>query len=116
MRKTAGPARGWRAIKPLVSLWSSSARRAKQAGRPVDRPRAKLRHRVAQAVVYDRRGGGAGRDLRRFGGKWRGAALFLERRGRALPGRGLLGASAGQERRFPGKEHRGRKLRPAPQG
>ena len=56
----------------LLSLCSSGARRPAQARRPVDRPRAEPRHGVAQAVIHDRRGGGARGGFRRLGGDWRG--------------------------------------------
>ena len=59
MRAIVRPASGWREVKPYLSLRVRAPAAAAQAGRPVDRPRAEPRHGVAQAVVVDRRGGGA---------------------------------------------------------
>src|ERR1700691_5327520 len=98
MRAIVRPASGWQEIKPLVSLWSSGARRPTQSGRPVDRSRARLRHGVAQAVIDDRRGGGARLGFRCVGGDWRGPVLLLERRQRALPEGDLVDASPAEMR------------------
>ena len=106
--RTRRPASGWREPKPSVSLRGSGARRAAPARRPVDRPRAEPRHRLAQVVVLDRRGGGARGGFRRVGRGRRGAALFLHWRQRTLPERDLLDAAPAEMRVHPGDDDRAR--------
>ena len=112
MRAIVRPASGWREIKPLVSLRGSGACRPRQARRPVDRPRAEPRHRVAQAR---RRRSARRRRAPRLPppseGTGAGAALLLERRQRALPEGDLVDASPAEMRVHPGHDHRGAVLR-----
>src|SRR5208282_717382 len=84
MRAIARPASGWRETKPSVSFHGSAARRAGEARRPVDRPRAEPGDGVAQILVFNRGGGGARGGLSRVRRDRRKPALLLKRRQRAL--------------------------------
>src|SRR5580700_10953008 len=101
IRAIVRPASRWDEAKPLIPLGGSRARRPTQTGRPIDRPRAEPRDGLAQAVILDRRGGGARSGFRCVGGNRGGTALFLERRHRTLPEGNLVDASPAQMRVHP---------------
>ena len=111
MRWISRPASGWRGNKPYPPFGLRASAARAQAGRPVDRARAKPRDRVAQPAVGDRRRRGARSRFRGVGRERRYAALFLERRQRALPEGDLVDAPPAKMGVRPSHDHRGAVLR-----
>ena len=95
----------------LTSLGTLGVRRATQADRPVDRACAEPRDGVAQPIVDDQRGYGAGGSFGGVRGDRRRAMLVLERRQRTLAERNLVDASPAEMRVRPSHDYRGAELR-----